>query len=376
MSLLALHELHATLGARFAELDGGFEVVSDYGAPDAEYAALGESVGVIDLSFRGRLCLTGNDRVRLLHGQVTNDVQKLALGQGCYAALVSAKGRLECDLNIHALANELLLDFEPGLTTKLMQRFDHYIVADDVQVIDVAPFYGLFSIQGPAAGEVATALGLFPKLPEAPFSFVQGSDPGIGDLYLVRRPRCGWPARAESLPGYDLYVPTEAMGMVFDRLVAAAKAKGGRAIGWTALEQRRIEGGVPRFGVDLDETNLAPEAGDAFIAHAISYAKGCYIGQEVIARIRTYGQVTRSLRGLRLTDDLATLPARGDKLVKDGKEVGYITSALRSAGVGGVVALGLVRRECNAIGTELTLRSAGVESAVRIVELPFARLAG
>src|SRR5277367_4331944 len=135
MSTLALHEFHAGLNARFAEVNGG-EVVNDYGDAAAEHAALHETAGALDLSFRGRICLTGADRVRFLNGQVTNNVKDLRAGQGCYAALVAAKGKLESDLNIYALANELLLDFEPGLATAISQRLEKYIIADDVQVVD------------------------------------------------------------------------------------------------------------------------------------------------------------------------------------------------------------------------------------------------
>ena len=106
------------------------------------------AAGVMDLSFRGRLCLTGADRVRFLNGQVTNNVKDLRAGEGCYAALVTAKGKLECDLNIFNLPNELLLDFEPGLTATITQRLEKYVIADDVQVVDVAPHYGLLSVQG------------------------------------------------------------------------------------------------------------------------------------------------------------------------------------------------------------------------------------
>ena len=136
-------------------------MVNDYGDWPAEHAALRESAGVLDLSFRSRLCLTGADRVRFLHGQVTNDVKKLRVGEGCYAALVTAKGKMESDLNIFCLQDELLLDFEPGLTEKISQRLEKFIVADDVQIVDVAPHYGLLSVQGPKAEEVVRALGLF-----------------------------------------------------------------------------------------------------------------------------------------------------------------------------------------------------------------------
>src|ERR1700722_8861232 len=145
MSTLALHELHHGLNGCFAEVNG-CEVVTDYGDWLAEHAAFRESAGVVDLSFRGRICLTGADRARWLNGQVTNNVKDLRGGQGCYAALVTAKGKLQSDLNIFCLSNELLLDFEPGLAESVIQRLEKYIIADDVQVVDAAPHYGLLSV--------------------------------------------------------------------------------------------------------------------------------------------------------------------------------------------------------------------------------------
>ena len=164
MNLSPLHEFHHSLGARFGELNGA-EIVANYGDALVEYTALRESAGVLDLSFRSRICLTGADRVRFLHGQVTNDVKRLKTGEGCYAAITTAKGKMESDLNICVLQDELLLDFEPGLTEKISQRLEKYIVSDDVQVVDVAPHYGLLSVQGPQAEVVVKALGIFSDLP-------------------------------------------------------------------------------------------------------------------------------------------------------------------------------------------------------------------
>ena len=361
MTPLVLHEVHAALDARFTEVNG-HEAAADYGDWLMEHAALRTAAGVIDLSFRGRLCLTGADRVRLLNGQVTNDVNTLATGSGCHAAFCSAKGRLIADAFIYALPQELLLDFEPGLTAPLVERLEHHIVAEDVQVVDVAPHYGLFTVQGPRAVEVIGQLGLFPELPVKALAFASASDATFGELYLMNHLRAAF-------AGFDLFVPTDALAAVLDKLVAAAKAVGGRLAGFRALETARFEAGLPRFGVEMDETHLPPEAG--LDRDAISYTKGCYTGQETIARIRTYGQVTKALRGLRLADDLAVLPVKGDKLVKDGREVGTIVSALKSPTYGCNLALGYVRKECNAPGTELTLRTAAVESLARIVKVPF-----
>ena len=172
------------------------------------------------------------------------------------------------------------------------------------------------------------------------------------------------------LCGFDLFVPNSSLGAVADKLIAAAKQIGGRACGWQAFETARIEAGIPRFGVDMDETNLPLECG--IESRAVVYNKGCYIGQEVINRIHSFGHVSRELRGLRLADDLKSLPRRGDKLFRDGKEIGCITSAVRSPVLNANIALGYVRREANQTGNELTLRATAVESSARIVEIPFA----
>src|SRR6266849_1236597 len=137
MKALERHELHERLDARFAEVNG-MEVVSHYGDPLAEHGALCARAGVMDLSCRGRLLLAGADRQRFLNGQVTNNVKDLRPGEGCYAALVTSKGKMESDLNIYCLENELLLDFEPGLAERVIKRFEKYIIADDVQAVDVS----------------------------------------------------------------------------------------------------------------------------------------------------------------------------------------------------------------------------------------------
>ncbi|MFN7141548.1 MAG: YgfZ/GcvT domain-containing protein, partial [Limisphaerales bacterium] len=358
MSELSLHEFHAGLNAQFA-LVNGMEVVSHYGDVSAEYAALKQTVGIVDLSSRGRICLLGADRKKFLHGQVTNDVNNLKTGEGCYAAVITAKGKMQSDLYIYSLENELLLDFEPGLTETVSQRLDKYIIADDVQIVDVGPHYGLISVQGPKSPEAIQKLELGFTIPEKPLTFSHVKEEMLGDLYLMRQPRTGG-------VGFDLFVPLNAMGAVADKLIAAARELGGRACGWEALELARIEAGIPRFLQDMDETNLPPETG--MERNGISYTKGCYIGQEVIARIRTYGQVAKALRGLRFADDLKTLPQKGDKLFLGEKEVGYITSAIRSPEFKANLGLGYVRREANKLGTELKLRTADGESAVLVCE--------
>lgn len=363
MTKLNLHDFHRGLGATFAGLQG-CEVVDHHGDAMAEYAALRESAGVLDLGFRGRLCLAGADRVRFLNGQVTNDVKVLAEGQGCYAAIVNAKGKIESDANIYCLRDELLLDFEPGLAVKLTQRFEKYIIADDVQIVDVAPHYGLVSVQGPKAGAVIERLGLGLELPSRIRTFSRATAPEFGEVYCMNHPRIRG-------AGFDLFAPVAALESLAERLRGAVAESSGRCCGWQALETARIEAGIPRFGIDMNESNLAPEAG--IEKEAISYIKGCYIGQEIIARLRTYGQVTKALRGLLLEKELKALPQTGDKLWQGDREIGYVTSVVFSPTLKSNIALGYARRECNQPGTRLALRTAAGESAVEVVPLPFVK---
>lgn len=361
METLELHQFHQSLNAQFEQIND-VEVVQSYGDPLRELTALNETAGVLDLSFRGRICLTGNDRVRFLNGQVTNNVKTLQPNRGCYAALSNAKGRMESDLNIHCLKDELVLDFEPGLQTPLIARLEKFIVADDVEVMDLKPLYGLLSIQGPNAAEVMQKLELFPTLPEGQYTSITAEDSTLGELVALNLSRFG-------SGGFDLLVPNEALGAVLDRLIAAAKAIGGNACGWTAMELARIEAGIPRYGMDMDETTIPLEAG--IEERAVSYSKGCYIGQEVINRIHSIGEVAKSLQGLLLENELTELPRHGDRLFDDGKDVGYVTSVLKSPSFKRHIALAYVRKGSNQIGNQLTLKTSQGESSVKVTTLPF-----
>lgn len=283
----------------------------------------------IDYSNRGRLCLLGKDRATFLHGQVTNNVKDLEAGRGCYAALADHKAKLQADLFIYNLGEELLLDFEPNLAEKVIARLEKFIIADDVQIVDASGAFGLMTLVGPEA------LALRPEL--KPFEIKL-----VGDSYYARTPRFG-------VDCIDVFYPRENPPS-FPGFALAPE---------NALETLRIENGVPRFGVDMLEGSLVPES---LGENAISYSKGCYIGQEVIARIRTYGQVAKALRQLRF-DAGAAVPKPGDKIEHDGKEVGHVTSAVFSPRFQRPVALGYVRKECNAPGTRVMVNGAVAEIA-------------
>ncbi len=297
-----------------------------------------------------------------MHGQVTNDVNSLGPGQGCYAALITAKGRMQSDLNLWCLDFELLLDFEPGFTGVVSERLEKYIISEDVQVTDVAPLYRLLSVQGPKAAEVVRSAGLCDQLPEKVFTLLKDGDATKGDIYVMNLPRFG-------SAGFDVFVPVAAFDALAEQLLSATESSGGRLSGWNASEIIRVECGIPRFGIDMDETNIPLEAG--LESRAISFNKGCYIGQEVISRIRTYSEVQKSLRGLRLPDDLPALPQKGDKLFHEGKEAGYLTSAVASPRLRANIALGYVRKGLNEVGDELNLKTLAGDVPVHVVALPF-----
>ena len=355
MAALALHDFHETRGAIF-DSQNGFEAVASYGSTEKEYLALTTACALIDLGFRSRICLLGADREKFLHGQVTNEVLRLPPNGGAYAALVTAKGKVQCDLFIYKLPDELLLDFEPGLVPSITARLEKYIIAEDVQIVDVAPNYGLLSVQGPASATALRSIQLVASLPEKPLNWTKETLAG-GELYVVNNPRFG-------VGGYDLFIPNADLLQIANRLVESAQC-----VGLEACEIARIENAIPRFGVDMDESNLAPEA---LGENAISYAKGCYIGQEVIARIRTYGQVAKALRLIRLPDELQSLPSAGEKLFKEGKEAGYVTSSTLSPKHGAKVALAYVRKEANSVGEKLGFASpqGGLAQIIAIPDNP------
>ncbi len=330
----------------------------------AAYNTTLKKVGIRDLSDRGRICLLGEDRTRFLHGQVTNDVSGLKPMSGCYAALVSHKGKMESDLNIVALENEILLDFESGLSAQIEERLNHFIIADDVEVVDVAPHYGLVNVMGPAAFDVLRGWKSELARLEEPYQTIKIGDPDSGEFYVVRNDRVG-------VEGYDVYIPIAQMEGTLRVLEVSVEKAEGVTVPERVMEAIRIEHGIPRFGIDMDGSNLAPEAG--IESRAISYAKGCYIGQEVIARIRTYGQVAKSLRGLRIEGEQA--PAVGAELWNGEKRVGYLTSVLKSPDLGDWIALGYVRRECNEVGQRLEVSIGEGRGGVEIVQLPFVKKA-
>jgi len=345
-------------GAKWGTV-GDEKVALHYGDIQAEHRNLTKSVALIDLNARGCLAVLGEDRVNFLNGQVTNEVAGMQPGQGCYAALVNAKAKMQADLLIYRLVNELILDFEPGLLETVTNRLQSHLVADRVELVDASPHFGLLSLQGPKTVEAIESLGL--KLPDELFAHTKVTQNDLGEWYLMRNDRFGQ-------VGCDLYIPTAHLPDAAKRLVKAAAGQGGGLAGWQATEIARIESGIPRFGSDMDGNTLPPEAN--LERRAISYSKGCYIGQEIIARIRTYGKVNRTLVGYRLGAELAEIATPGTALVDEsGKVVASLTSIAYSP-EHGAIGLGMAKHTHAEPGQILEAKSLAAGRAT-VAPLPF-----
>lgn len=330
-----------------------------------QYCHLTQTCGYIDFQTRGRLCLTGKDRKPFLHGQVTQDVKSLSAGTGTFSALADGKGKIQADLNIYSLEDELLLDFDAGLTDMVKLRLERYLVSEEVDIIDPSEFYTMMSLQGPQS--VEALCNVFPDviLPTDTWSFAEISGGDDGSVYVCNRPRCG------SI-GFDLFIPKSISAQYSDDLQSAVRVMGGGVVEDTALRLAGIGAGVPMMGRDMSEDFLVQETG--LESQVVSYQKGCYIGQEVISRIRTMGKVNKALRRL----EFASFPRleNGMELpLKSGDQVaGIVTSAaVIPNDMRRIRGLGYVKRAFLESDAPLTCNDlSGSEIEVRIFGLPSA----
>jgi tRNA-modifying protein YgfZ len=309
----------------------------------AEYRVLTERCGLVDRSERGKLALTGPEAKAFLHGQVTNDVEGLAPGGGCYAAFLNHKGKMQGDLRILDLGDELLLDTERSALQALFNMIRRYKLGMDVELHKRTVEMGLLSLVGPDARRIAD---------------VAAADLGAGEHANARGTIGGRDVvLAVTDTGVDVFCAAADTEAVRDALLAA----GAVAVGEDAAEVVRIEHGRPRWGLELDESVIPQEAG--LNERAVSFTKGCYVGQETVARLHYRGKPNRHLRGLRLAEPVPF----GTPLRLGEREVGRVGSAAVSPSLG-PIALAILRREAEP-GTSLTAGDGAV--AAEVVALPF-----
>jgi tRNA-modifying protein YgfZ len=307
---------------------------------DAQYRQLREECGVLDRSDRGKLLVTGSEAAEYLQGQLTNDIEALEPGEGCYAALLDRKGHMQADMRVLAVDEEKIwVDTEPEALAAVRRHLEMYKIGRDADVHDAGAERAIVSLIGPRSAELA---GSSP-LPE--YAHEEIAIEGI---------EC--PAVGTAL-GIDLIPPATDR----ERLIAALAETGAPAVDPAAAEILRVESGVPRFGSEMDTATMPAEAG--IVTAAVNFEKGCYIGQETVARLHYKGRPNRHLRGLQLSG-----PANpGATLSLGEREVGMLGSSCLSP-AHGPIGLAIVRREAEP-GAELLVGEDGVTA--RVVDLPF-----
>jgi folate-binding protein YgfZ len=325
-----------------------------FGALGEEWASVRRRCGLLDAGFRSLWRLRGGDRHSFLQGMVSNDVASLPDGSGTYAALLTIQGRVVSDLRIFVLDEEVWLDVPATHAAAVRAALEKYIIADDVEFAEDDAWTPLVAVEGPQAARVLVAV-VGENLSElAPFAHREVIFDGT-TLRVAAVTHGG-----ES--GYLIFGPPAAAGPLWEH----CRAAGAEPVGMEALDVLRIEAGIAWMGRDMDDSILVSEVG---IEAAISYKKGCYLGQEVVERVAARGQVQRKLVGLEI--DGGAPPPAAAKLLHADKEVGWISSAAWSPTRNTVVALGYVRRELWEPGTELEATWPGGTASVRVASLPF-----
>ncbi len=321
------------------------------------YDAARHRSAFVDRSDRGRIVVSGSDRASYLQGLLTNDIVAVKAGQGCYAAYLTAQGRMIADLHVYELGDVLLLTMAGDVKDGVLAKLDQFIFAEDVQLGDVTGTFAQMAVIGPDAAHVVAAVvtdvsaNRLSELPEHGNMRVSwGGSPAI----VARVTDTGE-------PGYDVIVERARAEALKTALAAAGAVEAGLA----TAEALRIESGVPLFHRDMDEETIPLEAG--IESRAISFTKGCYVGQEVVIRVlhRGHGRVAKKLVGLTCDGEQAPTPGA---VVRSGeREVGHVTSSTISPAVKGPIALAYVHRDFLEPGTKLTVDGAGAE----VTTLPF-----
>jgi folate-binding protein YgfZ len=313
------------------------------------YEGLRNAAAWIDLSARGQLRLTGGDRARLLHAMSTNHVEALNAGEGLYAFFLNEKGRVLADAYIYNLGESLLLDTEPETRASLMAHLDKYIIADDAVIEDETGRWMAVGVEGPTSAEAVAKLGI--HAPSKRCALVEW-----GGGFVVQVAETG-------MPGIRIFVPMDERHTLTTQLTAAGIPQA------TGAETRRVrlENGKPRYSEDITDRYLAQETQQL---HALHFNKGCYLGQEIVERVRSRGQVHRHLTPIEV--ESANAPAPGSKLTGEGGAVGEITSAVYSPALGKTVGLAYVRTE--ALEQKLPMIVEGSDPPVSVrIKLPVAQ---
>jgi len=352
-----LSDSHRSHGAELVDEDGWL-LPRHFGEPAAEYTAVRSAVGVFDLSHYALIRLTGPDRVSFLQGMISNDVKKLAPNGGVHAAVLDVNGKVLAVLRALCTEDALILLLLERLKGKVIDQLNRYLVADEVEIEDPADRYATISIQGPHAGLLLSAVAPHQDPPVHMYAHCVMHIAGR-DVRVVRTTHTGE-------EGFDLVIEIHNILPVAEELERAGTALGVRWVGLDAQEILRVEAGLPRYGVDITEDNLLLETG---MDDAVSFNKGCYLGQEVVERVHSRGHINRKLVGLVLKGIGPALA--GDSVFVDGREAGKITSSVVSPRLNHPIALAYLHRDFLQPATDVAVKGRGGELTGTVTALPF-----
>ena len=346
-----LHDTAAQYGARFREWHG-WELPGSYGDAAAEYGAGADGAAIHDASYAGRIRATGEDTLDLLHRLSTNAVVSLQPGQGAPTILTTDRGRILDLITVVNLQDHVLLLTSPQAREAVAAWIDKYTIVEDVELQDVTAETAMLSVMGPQAWTVLRQAADVPDIP--PYGAVPLNTAARG--HVIRRDMVGHPR-------FEVVVDAEDGPTVWRALTGA----GAVPMGQDALEVLKVERGEPWYGSELGDAYNPLETG---LWGSISFTKGCYIGQEVIARLDTYQKVQRHLVSLDLSPEADV--EQGSRLTLEGRQVGHVTSAARVPTTGRLVSMAYVRKEAAAVGTRLDVEgSDGAWAQVQAHALPF-----
>ena len=318
----------------------------------SEFRALTTGCAVYDLGWRAKIIVTGKDRIRWLNGMLTNNIKDLQLNHGNYSFLLNPQGRIQGDLYVYNRGDYLLIDTDHSQLEPVINGLKRYIIMDDVQLTNASDKITAIGVQGPKSHEILKQDGIqVPELKAMQVADLVWSNIGISVTQMAR----------EDFETYELWAAVDQIEKVWDALVEA----GATPTGTDALERFRIMSGFPKYGTDIRDRDLPQETEQK---HALNFSKGCYIGQEIVERIRSRGNVHRSFTGFTFTGDA---PSPGAKLQADGKDVGEITSIAVVPSINGgserLLGLGYIRKEALERGAKIEYSGGAAQPA----KIPF-----
>jgi glycine cleavage system T protein (aminomethyltransferase) len=354
-----LHDHHARLKATFESITD-WQVPTHYGDPLAEYRAVRHGVGMADLSHRGKLRVTGEDRVKWLQSVISNDLLSLPPGQGRYSSLLTHKGKMLTYFRCYMQADAVMLEDVGEIGDQTFTALKKFLLyGTKAKMENCRETWGLLLVSGPKAAVTMTAAFGADVNDLKPVRFVSATIGGQTAL-IIHSEETG-----ES--DFEVLIPIDGLVAAWERLIEAGTPHGIRPIGSQAREALRMEAGIPKAGPDLNEEIVPPEAN--LEDKAFSLSKGCYPGQEVVARMDTYGTIRRHLVGLVVKGSV--VPPKGAKLFSGTREVGWISSATLSPEVNGPIAFGFPLRDFSAPGTSLSIEADGARYEATVQPLPF-----